>query len=275
MHAFLVVIYKEKLRETVTFKSLEKMASIASAPVKLYVWDNSPQGYLSECESADSDLFNIKQYKCYNNERLSVVYNKIADEVFSTSNARYLTILDQDSEIAPDFLASVNSANAPDVLLLPKVISNKTGKLLSPRYQKYNYIKNKCEIEYLTNDINSGLHSAVNFFAVGSGMTISRSVWKQKIRFDEKLSFYGVDTEFCADYAKVINHIYILNSVLLHSASNEQAESVSQHVWRFNKYMEHWQYQLEKYTCLPWFVSKIYVSAYKFIYFLYKRLLNV
>lgn len=90
-------------------------------------------------------------------------------------------------------------------------------------------------------------------------MTISRSVWNSGVRFVEELSFYGVDTEFCIDYAKKYDVLNILHCNFIHDASGESIEDKTISKWRLTKYFEHWEYQLKNYVRLPSLVAKIYV----------------
>lgn len=225
---------------------------------RIIIWDNSPVPQHSSDIVFDASNLTIKYYHSGKNENLSAIYNKVAIECFD-EGASFLTIFDHDSKINSDFKHAIDSSDK-NLLLVPKVRSDLNGNIISPRYQTYNYLRNKCNIIYLPQDVNSGPKKSVNFFAVASGLTISNYVWNTGIRFDEALSFYGVDTEFCCDYASKKDQFYLIDTAIEHSASNEIKESQAIMNWRVAKYYEHWRYQLIKYLGIPKPFATIYVS---------------
>ncbi|MBM7072102.1 hypothetical protein JQC92_08680 [Shewanella sp. 202IG2-18] len=257
MHSYLIVIFNESVFDTPTYKTLVKMFTAHPHSATLYVWDNSPlaqhpKGLVSEIEQ-------VELVYCHSrfNEHLSVVYNKIMALAFEC-DSDYMTLLDQDSHISSNFKQSIDDA-PNQYLLVPKVCSDKTGQIISPRYQQYNYLFNQCAIDYLDPQISPGELKSEHVFAVGSGMTISKSLWLTGVRFQETLSFYGVDTEFCSDYAKRNEHFVLLASTIKHNASNEHDEGYEKFKWRLTKYYEHWLYQLIKYVGVPSSFASFYV----------------
>ncbi|RPA38333.1 glycosyltransferase [Shewanella frigidimarina] len=264
MHSYLIVIFNESVFDTPTYKTLIKMLSVHPHAATLFVWDNSPiTQHESGLKSEINDL-KIIYYHSERNENLSIVYNKVMKIAFDLKSD-YITLLDQDSYISPDFKQSVSHVNS-DYLQVPRVCSDKTGKLISPRYQKYNYLLNKCSINYLNSNIAPGIFKSKHMFAVGSGMTISKSLWLSGIRFQDRLSFYGVDTEFCVDYATKSDSFILLDSTIKHNASNEHDESYEKFKWRLIKYYEHWSYQLIKHVGLPLGLVSLYVGiSLKFV----------
>jgi len=271
MHSYLIVIFNENVFDTPTYKTLIKMLSIYPHSAVLYVWDNSPfpqheHGILSEIENVE-----LKYYHTSSNKNLSIVYNKVMELAFE-GNSDYITLLDQDSYISPDFKQSIDKVPC-QYLLVPKVCSDKTGKLISPRYQQYNYLLNKCSIDYLEPQLCPGKFESKHMFAVGSGMTISKSLWLTGIRFQDKLSFYGVDTEFCVDYATQNESFILLDATIKHNASNEHDEGYDKFKWRLTKYYEHWQYQLIHHVRLPKILAYFYVHL-SLKYMLLKNMTN-
>ncbi|KOO58200.1 hypothetical protein WH43_10495 [Rheinheimera sp. KL1] len=206
----------------------------------------------------------INYFYAGNNEKLSVIYNTRMEHCFNRGSS-YLTIFDQDSRIGLNFKKIIESA-PPEYLLVPKVYSDVSGKLISPRYQKYNYLINKCNIEYLDKSISAGLFKSKFMFAVGSGMTITRQLWSTGLRFREELSFYGVDTEFCHDYSLENEFFHLLDIEVNHSASNESEENYVKFKWRLSKYFEHWRFQLVNHLGISQKIASIYLSAIYLIF---------
>lgn len=264
LRCYLIVIYNKSVYQSVTFQSLCDLIKSDPHHCHIIIWDNSPvPQHRSAVDSFSKDV-TIKYKHSGFNESLSVIYNKIASECFD-NGATFFTIFDDDSSISSNFKSAVDSVTE-DLLILPKVCSELSGSLISPRYQKYNYLRNKCSITYLPKTIEDGPKQSLNFFAVASGLTISKYVWSMGVRFDEKLSFYGVDTEFCNDYASVTDKFYLINTLIFHSASNELKESRMVKNWRVSKYYEHWRYQLIKYLAIPKPIAYFYVLLNYILY---------
>lgn len=268
MHVYLIVIFNEKVYNTVTYKTLDTVLSTTLHDSKIIIWDNSPQAQHTEEELINYINFDFEYYHSKSNESLSALYNKLIDKEFK-GEADYFTILDQDSSLSANFKASMASVDKSK-LLLPIVCSDKSGKVISPRYQRYNYFLNKCSIDYISLQCKQqSTYPSKDFFAVGSGMTITKNVWATGIKFREELSFYGVDTEFCVDYSKMISSFILLDTKVSHNASNEHDEGYEKFKWRLKKYYEHWRYQLVAHTQMPKGVSAVYVH-----YFFYYALLK-
>lgn len=259
MHSYIIVIFNQNINESPTYTTLISMLRAFPHESKLYIWDNSEVMQHNSAVKSDLTCLEIEYHHSPNNEKLSVLYNKIMSKCFSTGST-YLTILDQDSYIPIDFKRNIDAAPR-EYLIVPKVSSDKNGKLISPRYQKYSYLSNHCESDYIDSSMDSGLLPSKNMFAVGSGMTITKKIWDSGIRFREVLSFYGVDTEFCFDYSQKKEFFYLIDSNMQHSASNELEQSYEIFKWRLGKYFEHWQYQLVEHQKLHPLIARFYVSV--------------
>ncbi|WP_445777210.1 hypothetical protein [Shewanella sp.] len=271
MHSYIIVIFNQSIFDTSTYKTLINLLSVHPHPANLYIWDNSSTPQHKNRLVSEIENFELKYYHSGINENLSIVYNHLTTLAFD-HGSNYVTLFDQDSYISPDFKKSIDNSLG-QYLFVPKVCSDKTGKLISPRYQEYNYLLNKCSIEYLDANIAPGFFDSKNMFAVGSGMTIRKSLWLTGIRFQEDLSFYGVDTEFCADYAANNESFVLLDSKIIHNASNEHDEGYDKFKWRLIKYYEHWQYQLIHHVRLPKVLAYLYVRT-SLKYMLLKNITN-
>ncbi|MDW2075393.1 hypothetical protein R7Z42_10255 [Vibrio sp. 1863] len=262
MHSFVIILYGQRLDESPTYRSLINLVNYTKEESNLFVWDNSETKFHDENIESDSIYLDISYFHEGHNVNLSVIYNKILPLAYTLSDL--VTILDQDSELPLDFFSCINSDKA-DVLLVPRVVSKFSGEMISPRYQKYNYILNKCNINYMPKTSPSGYYDSVDFFAVASGLTIPKSVWESGPKFRSCLSFYGVDTEYCYDYSQKNSKFYLLDIFILHDASNESDESYSVFSWRVNKYYEHWLYQLVNKLGWNEYFSKCYTFFFKYI----------
>lgn len=264
MHSYLIVIYNQSVFESPTYQTLLAMIEAYPHEAELHIWDNSPEPQHKEQIKSFLPNLEITYFYAGKNENLSVVYNTKMQHCFNKCSS-YLTIFDQDSRIGLNFKKIIEST-LPEYLLVPKVYSDVSGKLISPRYQKYNYLINKCNIEYLDKSISAGLFESKLMFAVGSGMTISKQLWSTGLRFREELSFYGVDTEFCHDYSLENDFFYVLDAEVHHSASNESEENYVKFKWRLSKYFEHWKYQLVYHLGMPHKIASSYLSVMYLIF---------
>lgn len=259
MHSYLIVIFNESVFDTSTYKSLIEMLAYSPHASSLHVWDNSKHAQHSRKDFDEVTDIKVYYYHSPRNEHLSVVYNQVLDKCFN-EHYSYVTILDQDSYIPLDFKELFKGASDAK-LIIPTIYSAKSGRMISPRYQSYNYFSNKCTTHYFDSPTISGFYPSRNFFAVASGMTISKSLWQTGIRFCEKLSFYGVDTEFCVDYALNNQQFFVISAKFKHSASNEDLEDYDKFKWRLNKYYEHWYFQLTERAGVPGCIATPYVRS--------------
>ncbi|MGL5488745.1 MAG: hypothetical protein ACRDC6_21015 [Shewanella sp.] len=248
----LVVVYKQQLTETQTFKTLMLSPNNILRRMKLIVWDNSPVDFKSEAIFDMEKFGGFIYFRAESNEKLSVLYNQVINNEFHGNG--FFTILDQDTSIPANFFSEIEQAGVDDKLIVPRVVSNKTNSIISPRYQEYSKICYRAKVVKTFNNGDSGFFNSSNFFAVGSGLTLPRKIWDHNTFFEESLSFYGVDTEFCNRYSKNINEFYLLNVDFLHDASDyDIEESIDVKRWRHSKYIEYMDYVLRNNYKLPGF----------------------
>lgn len=266
MHTFLIVIFNRQFSEVVTLDTLSRMILPDDQPASLFVWDNSPDSFQQEPVDAlkvfNKKFAKVDYHRSVANTSLSALYNQVLNQVFA-SNTTHVTILDHDSEVAPDFFLKIVAALTKPLLVVPKVVSNRTGCLISPRYQASHYFSIRPPAASPVSLTTTGEYESSDFFAVGSGMTISRELWASGLCFDEALSFYGVDTEFCRDYSVAHRYFFIADTILVHDVSSEGKENLASFKWRFNSHMDYWTYQLRKHSWLPNFVVSPYVMIWR------------
>jgi GT2 family glycosyltransferase len=270
MHTILVVLYKRLVSDSETLTSLILCENISKA--RLVLWNNGTEGMQNVSEADLSSLknyFNDVQYINTDvNESLSKIYNQVGDNYLLELDD-VLSIFDHDTVISKSFVSNVESINKEACLILPKIVSNKSNLIISPRRQNKFYLFTKYLFSEDFNKNDTGYFSSHHLFAVGSGLTITKKLWDDNLRFDNNTIFYGVDTEFCNDYQNHNKNFYLLSDCLVHDVSSETGESKIITNWRFNKYMDYWKYQLKKHANLPSFVTNIYVELYRRTYNFY------
>jgi GT2 family glycosyltransferase len=91
-------------------------------------------------------------------------------------------------------------------------------------------------------ELNLGFNNNKNIVAMMSGTLIRTAVFK-KIKFDERLSFYGVDTKFFIDYQQKFNSIYIMDCSMEHdSALRTKTGTPIQNYNRLMMLVSSWRY---------------------------------
>ncbi|SEG57264.1 glycosyltransferase family protein [Marinobacterium lutimaris] len=274
MKNFLIVIYKEKVTESKTFKSLVAQLDKNCC---LIIKDNSPKDFeqdslyqVRSCMPFSSD---VKFYRDGENTSLSKIYNFFGDFLLKDQKD-ILVILDQDTVVSNFFVVELDLVLGRDVLAVPKVKTLKLETFISPRRQSLIGFMNRVTIySYCNSDL--GLKKADNLFAVGSGMVITEPVWNLGVRFNENLVFYGVDTEYCLDYRGIKENFFLLDSVFFHDISEESIESEDTRRKKIKSHMEYWKFQMVSRKNVPAIMADFLVKVYEIrVYFSRVKFLN-
>ena len=210
-----IVLFKKKLEESIAFKSLNHL----KANIKIIIWNNSPE--------IQFEKTNI-EYHEEKNMTLPIIYNSMAKKYLKSSND-FLMISDDDTNYT-----NYNFEELFDILKLnqnqsgifiPQLYAN--GKLVSPGKRflfKGKYIKS----------INDGLIKSKNILGMNSGLIISYECFnKMPLLFDERLKFYGTDTDFFIRYENYFELIYVLPFKIEHDLSENNNNDVSRAIFRF------------------------------------------
>ncbi len=249
----LVVIYKKILRESETIKSLIRCTKTSN--IFLYIWDNSESSYtkINQIEFLDLKKYFYESKYYFNNKNISLakIYNKIQDEAFSNNNLNYFTILDHDSQFQSDFFTNlhdeINLFNNP-LLILPKVSSRHDQAIISPRRKSQYFKETTSNLNTEEQFHNPGICHSENFFAVGSGISISRELWRKRVRFDENLKFYGIDSEFCTSYSELENNFLLSKNLMVHDNSIRENDSIKTRIWRIHNRLSYQYYYSKKHN---------------------------
>ena len=165
----IIVLYKQKLFESSTYKSLLKNITDINTKIDLYVYDNSPAEFAHE-NIIDSHRFNVKYIRNIHNPGISRAYNE-GLEYANQLDKKWLLLLDQDSELPTNyldtFLTYVKKYNTP-IVYVPKIMVN--DKIISPARVTNGglvcFLKNKEFTSDLHLDIsalNTGVFIATDF----------------------------------------------------------------------------------------------------------------
>lgn len=206
---FLVVLYKMHPEASPTLRSFLSYAgeSASCSRLRLVIWDNSPSSSAEAIDLLRSKYSRlcIRYVHTPENRSLSSIYNELGEDVDENS---YLTLLDQDTSLPVGYFDDLLLAQfSGEELILPKVMCS--GQLVSPGARFFARGK-------LLNSVGSGRISTKNLLAINSGMSIRGDVLK-RIKYDERLRFYGTDTFFMKRYERLYPYAYVLDHPVEHS----------------------------------------------------------
>jgi len=206
---FVSVVYSTTPSQASTIISLSKLEfEQHNIDPAFAIWDNSQYGFGRE--SVPNLPGKVEYFHTGKNEYLSRVYNKIIQLKYDVD---WVVILDDDSIIDDRYLASIVKFFGSGLNLAVPMIEYNNG-LISPGMQIG--VRGK----QLTHDaIKLGVNPSTNMVAMMSGTIIKRSLFEQGLCFDERLSFYGVDTRFFIDYSKRCDSLYILDVKMSHDSA--------------------------------------------------------
>ncbi|WP_347254304.1 glycosyltransferase family 2 protein [Leminorella grimontii] len=250
----LIVIYNKLLSDSTSLSSLIKHGFSNKRNINIIIWDNSSDDIIRNNNLRLSSEFNIKYILSNTNTSLSVVYN----EVISNEDSDYYIISDDDSDYSSEYLNSLEEVFSKRILIaIPKIYAN--GILFSPA------LLGAVVGKHLS-DINPGFHSDI--IGVMSGTIISKeikSIFNKSDVFDEKLSFYGVDTDFFLSLSKYKIPIYVLDCSIEHDLAmcNKSYKSSELFNFRYKNSKLATFYINRKRSYLNYFLTFLYYFLYE------------
>lgn len=209
-----VVLYKTAPAASPTLRSLRAAAGSASA-TRLIIWDNSPQPAEQPYAAVSLPAERCTYIHTPENVSLARIYNEVADR---SEPGGWLLILDQDTELPPDYLEVFRRSRRenPDLKLFAPTIEA-GGRYVSPASFAFGWGR------YWRRP-REGRQPARRTSAIASGLFVARELLASaETRFDERLRLYGIDTAFFIRYARRYPEFAILPVVLRHDLSFDTA----------------------------------------------------
>ncbi|CAD5109712.1 hypothetical protein [Zestomonas carbonaria] len=252
-----VVLYKKHFESSVAVSSLlssfDAIKGAGFLPV-IYVWNNSP-GF-SPCLDRESVVWLEGD-----NSTLPFIYNSVAELAFG-SGSSILMISDDDTDysnfdftrhlgVVRDFVLDKSKSEVTGCFV-PCIQSG--GRLVSPGGR----ILFK---GYLLNQVRPGLVSSKKLLAINSGTILTRSCYERmRPLYNERLNFYGTDTDFFVRYEDFYKCVYVLDSEINHSLSSDGDESMDRMLFRWRDNIHAMNIIFEKRS----FFFKLAMHAYYF-----------
>lgn len=204
----LIVVYGYDPIATISLKTL-LAAEFPREQMRVLIWDNSPQpvGDRLALINIGVDYFSTPE-----NLGLSVIYNRVIAEYLHYGE--YLLLLDQDTSLPTDFMlvceAAVRQHSDID-LFLPMIWANNSW--ISPLTYVMGW-------GYYWRHPRVGRMASRKICAINSGMLISASYLKNDFPgYDERLRFYGTDTQFMLEYVERRSELMVLDVCIEHDLS--------------------------------------------------------
>ncbi|MBF8742362.1 hypothetical protein [Pseudomonas guariconensis] len=229
--AAVIVLYKKSYVDSIALQSLLKMFDDRNNDIDfhLYVWNNSP-------EINDVLIHSKVTWLEGNNSTLPKIYNDVAALAFA-DGADALLLSDDDTDYSTYDLEHTCSVlrgreiyTEPFGCIIPNISA--AGKIVSPgrRFLFKGYV---------IDQVTEGVVSSNNLLAINSGIVITKDFYERNnMLYDERLNFYGTDTDFFIRYESFYEFIYVCPSVLKHSLSEQSIETADRALfrWRDNLY---------------------------------------
>lgn len=225
-----VVLYRKHHDESSSLRTLlaalDDMRAAGFAPT-IYVWNNSP-GFTPPLEHEAVVWLEGENLK------LPAIYNHIARLTFE-GGGELLMISDDDTDyrqydfrknlgIVREFLADAGRRETVGCFI-PQILSG--GRLVSPGGRQLFR-------GYLLEQVASGLVDSRNLLAINSATLITRACYERmRPLYDERLNFYGTDTEFFVRYEELYSRLYVFDSKIDHSLSADSKESTDRVLFRW------------------------------------------
>jgi GT2 family glycosyltransferase len=225
----IVVLYKSRVVDSDTFKSLIACKDSLSLADKVCVWDNSP------VPQTEEDLIYIRNLKFCEVEYTSTPENLSLSKIYNTiikanSSMDYVVLLDQDSIFGSEYINAFKDAQSKHsgiMMFAPLITSN--GLVVSPGH--FIYFNGK----YWENP-KYGIVRSKNTIAIASGLIINIEAVRKVGYFEERLTLYGIDTNFMIRFARHYEELFVLHTTFNHDLSEFNLEDK---LVKLNRFLSH------------------------------------
>jgi len=226
-----IVLYKQKLSESKSFKSLSISLKKNGFSLDLFVYDNSPS--FNEDDRLVSDNWQITYYPSVVNDGVSKAYNVAADYAVKKGK-KMLLLLDQDTNFPEQtvisYLSAINKFPT-EKLFAPRMLAN-NDKIISPchfRFMRGSAISNiKAEINSLKD------HSIIN-----CGMCIDIEAFYKNGGYNELIKLDFSDHDFIKRFRSVVTTSFVVVDLdVYHQLSTESKNSLESDTIRWDYYLD-------------------------------------
>lgn len=217
----IIVLYRENLYNTLTYKSL-----LANSNFRLFIYDNSPEPMHLKSEFNDSYTY----YHDESNKGLSVAYN-MAAKYAQNRGYKWILLLDQDTSFvidAKDKYIEMFEAH-PEVKLFAPNLKLKDDSWFSPILED----KPRKNGLYMF----PGVYDINKYRLVNSGLLINIEAFWKVGGYNDKVRLDFADFEFVKRFRKFYDKFAIISTVAIQDFSSHET-NVNKLIFRFKLYCE-------------------------------------
>lgn len=209
----IIVLYKKKISESATIKSLMQNVVGLGSKLDLFIYDNSPNDFIQENILNLSNIFNINYIRDTSNPGVSKAYNEGA--LYAQSmNKGWILLFDQDTFLPSDFISTLikNLEDYPtQTLFAPRLIDSRLQ--ISPC--KYKYAKGFPYQKITT----AGIHLLKGKNLLNSCLCIQLQAFSAVGGYRSNVQLYYSDFVFINFFKKVYSSFVLLDIDVIHSMS--------------------------------------------------------
>lgn len=231
---FVLVCYKEKYWETISFLNLVKSHKINGdgEVLSIFIVDNTDLPDWNAKKVIDDDKIKISYCRLDQNPGISAAYNKAY--IYACENSyEWLVFMDQDTALPNNFYFVYYSAAKRNNFLLPiklPIIYYAEGKILSPA--KYiNYRSYPMKVSIHSSTIVSRKVSTIN-----TGLMVSTKFYKQNGKYNENLRLDFCDHDFIERAKMTVKKFEIL-PLTLNQDFSSHTDDIFSAISRYKLYL--------------------------------------
>ncbi|MBS1504286.1 MAG: glycosyltransferase [Bacteroidetes bacterium] len=225
-----IVLYKIKLEQSLTYLSLIKSKNLA-ADTDLLVYDNSPDA--TEPRLSDAPAVKITYIADRNNSGVSRAYNTAARYALQQKK-KWMLLLDQDTLFPDNALSLYYDAfeKYPDEKLFAPIMVAGNGKIISPCYFRFmrGFSSRSAEV---------GINSLSTFSVINCAMCVDVEAFEKNNGYNELIRLDFSDHDFIRRFKKSNgDRFVVVDFRVSHQLSTETRTSTGSDIVRFDYYLD-------------------------------------
>jgi rhamnosyltransferase len=221
---FVIVLYKERLADSMAFKSLEPLMKKYPAAISVFVYDNS--------EEALGDLpVNTRYVHDPGNSGVSRAYNS-ACLYAKEKGLRFLLLMDQDSIFPESIFKSYSDAveTHPDIEVFAPIARDH-----QKTYSPFRFIHGR---GVPLSRVRPGVHILNDIKIINSGALISVNAFEKSGGYDERFQVDFSDIVFCDRLANKNFPVCMVEGSIIHQHSSSSLNASQASKNRFDQYLQ-------------------------------------
>jgi hypothetical protein len=203
----IIVLYKENLFNTLTFKSISEASNKSNLLLDLFVYDYSPNPNRFNSTDVRYNNFNILYFSDKDNKGLSVAYNR-GIEYGRKKEKKFVLMLDQDTVFSENIFSDYERAvhEFPYINIFAPILLIENDKIFSPCVYKL-------KRGWHPKKISTGVNYLFKFVPVNSGVMLSMNVFNRVGLYNENLRVDFIDFQFMEKVRKFYKTFCVVGTI--------------------------------------------------------------